>query len=126
MSCLSCYGVFDLLCVESKKNNSRLKQVFSYLSHFAKKISDEKDFSYPVDHDPFLMTFLRPCKFYAKSAFEKMQKYFKFKLKNKKYCDGLSVDSTRIVFEDNIVKYLPLRDIEGRRILYLDCGSKLN
>jgi hypothetical protein len=71
------------------------------------------------------MTFLRPSKFYAQSAFEKMQRYFKFKLKHKKYCDNLSVESSRIVFEDNIVKFLPLRDVDGRRILYLDCGSKL-
>lgn len=70
------------------------------------------------------MTFLRPSKFYAQSAFDRMQKYFKFKLKHKKHCEDLTVESTRVVFEDDLVKYLPLRDVEGRRILHLDCGSE--
>lgn len=92
---------------------------------FCLSFADEKDLSYPAEYDPFLMTFLRPAKFYTKGAFERLQKYFKFKLKYKKYCEDLTVESARIVFEDQLVKYLPLRDVEGRRILYLSCGSKL-
>lgn len=106
---------------KSKTNYLTKFKPTQYLS-----FTDEKDLSYPADHDPFLMTFLRPAKFYPKGALERMQKYFKFKLKYKKYCDDLTVESARIVFEDELVKYLPLRDVEGRRILYLSCGSKLN
>lgn len=70
------------------------------------------------------MTFLRPCKFYPKSAFEKLQKYFKFRLKHKKICENITVDSVAAVFEDDLVKYMPLRDKDGRRILYVHAGSK--
>lgn len=83
---------------------------------------DEKDFTYPL-HDNFLLTFLRPSKFYAKSAFERIQKFFKFKLKHKKACEMLTVDSVQVCFEDGLMKYLPLRDPEGRRIMYLHCGK---
>lgn len=86
-------------------------------------LSDEKDLTFPGEADVFLMTFLRPCKFYSQSAFEKLQKYFKFKLKHKKICENITVDSVRVVFEDDLIKYLPLRDLNGRRLLYLNCGS---
>lgn len=86
-------------------------------------LSDEKDLTFPGEADVFLMTFLRPCKFYSQSAFEKLQKYFKFKLKHKKICENITVDSVRVVFEDDLIKYLPLRDLHGRRLLYLNCGS---
>lgn len=80
--------------------------------------------TFPAEADVFLMTFLRPCKFYPKSAFEKLQKYFKFRLKHKKICENITVDSVAAVFEDDLVKYMPLRDKDGRRILYVHAGSK--
>lgn len=70
------------------------------------------------------MTFLRPCKFYAKSGFERMQKYFKFKIKHKKACEHITVENVATVFEDDLIKYFPLRDLDGRRILYLNLGSE--
>lgn len=53
-----------------------------------------------------------------------MQKQYKFKLKHKKVCENITVDSVENVFADDLIKYLPLRDLDGRRILYLNCGSK--
>ena len=84
---------------------------------------DEKDFVFPLE-DLFLITYLRPCKFYPESTLGRMQKYFKFKLKHKKICDDLTPESVRTVFEDGLFKYYPLRDKEGRRILYIHGGSE--
>lgn len=86
--------------------------------------TEEDDLTFPADADEFLITFLRPCKFYPQSAFQKIQKYFKFSQKHKKVCDNITVDSVQNVFDDDLIKYLPLRDLEGRRILYLNCGSE--
>lgn len=83
----------------------------------------ESDFIYPLA-DLFLLTFLRPAKFYVKSAFERLQKFFKFNLKHKKVVGNLTVDSVRAVFEDGLLKYLPLRDPEGKRLMYVHCGRK--
>lgn len=80
--------------------------------------------SFPDEVDLLLMTFLRPCKFYSKSAFEKLQKYLKFRMKHKKLCENITVDSVSKVFEDDLLKYQPVRDQYGRRILYLHCGSE--
>jgi len=55
-----------------------------------------------------------------------MQKFFKFKSKHSKICEDITVDSIRNVLEDDLLKYMPLRDKEGRRILYIHCGSKFN
>lgn len=85
---------------------------------------DEKDLTFPAEADVFLLTFLRPCKFYSKSAFDRMQNYFKFKIKHKKACENITVESVATVFEDDLIKYFPLRDMEGRRILYLNLGSE--
>lgn len=74
--------------------------------------------------DPFLITYLRPCKFYPKSTLERMQKYFQFKTKHKKICDNLTPESVKTVFEDGLLKYYPLRDKDGRRILCIHGGSK--
>lgn len=53
-----------------------------------------------------------------------MKKYYKFKIKHKKSCENISVESVRHVFEEDIIKFLPLRDKHGSRIVYIACGSK--
>ena len=87
-------------------------------------ISAEKNFVHATE-DFFLLPYLRPCKFYAKSAFERMQAIFKFKIKYKKYNDNLTVESVRNIIEDGIFKYTPLCDKYGRRIVLVQCGSEL-
>ncbi|CAG9801433.1 unnamed protein product [Chironomus riparius] len=88
-------------------------------------VQNEKNFVHPME-DSFLETYLRPCKYYAASAHQKMQKFFKFKEKHKKICENITVDSIRNVLEDDLLKYLPLRDKEGRRILYIHSGKNWN
>jgi hypothetical protein len=76
---------------------------------------DDNDLTFPTESDIFLLTFLRPCKFYPESAFKKMQKYFQFREKHRKICENITVESVQNVFEDDLIKYLPVRDLEGRR-----------
>lgn len=87
-------------------------------------MSDEKNLVHPTD-DFFLYPYLRPCKFYVQSAFKKIQKDFKFKSKHKEIFENITVESVRNVFEDGIFKYSPLCDKEGRRLLFVQCGSEL-
>lgn len=78
---------------------------------------------YPTE-DFFLLPFLRPCKFYATSAFKKLCKDLKLRSKHKEMFENLTVDSVQNVFEDGVFKYTPLRDKHGRRILFVQCGSE--
>ena len=106
------------------ESNRFLNFKFNFETDFFSLISlEEKDFVFPIE-DPFLITYLRPCKFYPQSTLERMQKYFKFKAKHKKICENLTPDSVRNVFEDGLFKYYPLRDKEGRRILCIHGGSE--
>lgn len=75
-------------------------------------------------NDTFLIPYLRPCKFYPESAFERMQKYFKFKVRHKKICENLTPDAVSSVFDEGLLKYFPLRDKEGRRVVLVHFGSK--
>jgi len=73
--------------------------------------------------DEFLIMFLRPCKFYPKSAFDRMKKFYKLKAKHPKLFDDLWPSSCRHVYEENIIKLLPLRDRSGARVLLMEVGK---
>ncbi|XP_070501695.1 retinaldehyde-binding protein 1-like [Chironomus tepperi] len=92
------------------------------LKELRELIEGEKNFVHATD-DFFLLSYLRPCKFYAKSALERMQTYYSFKLKYKKYIDNITVESVRNIIEDGIFKYSPLCDKNGRRIVFIQCGK---
>ena len=94
------------------------------LIELRKLLQTENNFTFPTEEDFFLLTFLRPCKYYAGSAFHKIQKYYKFRLKYRDICDDLSVESVQNVFQQDMMKYLPMRDQNGCRIMYFQCGSK--
>ncbi|XP_070501694.1 alpha-tocopherol transfer protein-like [Chironomus tepperi] len=95
------------------------------LKELRELINSEKNLVYPTD-DFFLYPYLRPCKFYAKSAFKKLQKDLKFKAKHSEIFDNITVESVRNVFEDGIFKYTPLCDKDGQRILFVQCGKNWN
>ncbi|XP_070501699.1 retinaldehyde-binding protein 1-like [Chironomus tepperi] len=93
------------------------------LKELRELIKSEKNLAFPTD-DFFLETYLRPCKFYAKSAFEKIQTESKFKLKYEKFYENIDVEATRPIFEDGVFRLTPLTDKEGRRNLIVHCGDK--
>jgi len=74
--------------------------------------------------DEFLIAFLRPCKYYPKSAFERMKKYYKLKQKHPNLFEDLFPNSVRHVYEQDILTLLPLRDQKGCRILLMEVGKK--
>jgi len=76
------------------------------------------------DDDDFLLIFLRPCKFYAKSAHELMQRVAKFKNDYKDLLDGLLPEQEKNCFiNHNVVNVLKERDHLGRRVLLVNIGK---
>lgn len=118
--------VTDDVSVAKAKNELREtpEVVAAALAELRRLLEAEKNFTFPTEEDFFLLTFLRPCKYYAGSAFHKIQKYYKFRLKYREVCDDLSVESVQNVFHQDMMKYLPMRDQNGCRIMYFQCGSK--
>ncbi|XP_045458794.1 alpha-tocopherol transfer protein-like [Melitaea cinxia] len=80
----------------------------------------------PLDEDEFLLKFLRPAKFYAKSAFERIQAYYKFRLSHQDYCQDLFPSNVRVAFDHSIISILSPRDENGRRIMFVESGEKWN
>lgn len=80
----------------------------------------------PIDNHVFNIKFLRPSKFYADSTFDRIKKYYKFKLKYKKVCDNLVPSSIKHVYEQEIISFLPQRDQDRRRILLVEVGSEFH
>lgn len=97
------------------------------LQQLIKLIENEEDLAIPVDHELFLLSYLRACKFYPESAFERMKTMYKFRAKYPKYTSNLVPDEAhRNVFEQRMLTVLPSRDQHGRRIMLAEVGSKWN
>lgn len=78
---------------------------------------------YETDDD-FLKIFLRPTKYFPKSAYELMKKIAEYRFKYKDLFANLMPADERVTFcEHNIVNILKDRDQLGRRILVINAGK---
>lgn len=76
------------------------------------------------DDDETLITFLRPCKFYPKSALDLMKRVSDFKKKNKDVVGNLMPEDEKDAFTNyNVVNVLTNRDHKGRRVLLVNVGG---
>lgn len=73
--------------------------------------------------DAYLLQLLRPCHFYAQSAYDKLLRYFKLKAKYEKGFEDVLPATVRHAFEQGVIRLLPRRDQHGVRMLVVDCGS---
>ncbi|KAF5274942.1 hypothetical protein FQR65_LT04283 [Abscondita terminalis] len=87
-------------------------------------LKNDPSLNFSTDDD-FLMIFLRPCKFYAKSAYELMKRIADFKEKNKALVGNLMPQDVHETFVNNdVVNVLKGRDHKGRRVLIQHSGSR--
>lgn len=70
------------------------------------------------------MIFLRPCKFYAKSALELMRRVADFKVKNAALLKDLMPSDEKVaMMEHNVVNVLNTKDHKNRRVLLVNVGK---
>ncbi|EFN77311.1 alpha-tocopherol transfer protein-like isoform X2 [Harpegnathos saltator] len=84
----------------------------------------ETDLKCPYENEPWLIRFLRPCKYYPESARDLIKQYYSFKLKHANIYSGLKPSKECNIFEQNILTVKPNRDQHGRRILIIELGKK--
>lgn len=96
------------------------------LKELRELLEGEENLRVPLERDEFLMKFLRPCKFYSKSAFEKIKAYYQFKRTYKTYCDNLIPSEVRLAVENAVISILAPRDQHGRRIMLIESGERWN
>lgn len=91
--------------------------------NFSFSSSDDKTLYFRTD-EVFLLIFLRPCKFYAKSAYELMKRIAEFKDKNAALLSNLMPSDEKIaMLEHNVVNVIKGRDHKNRRMLVVSCGK---
>ncbi|XP_058453640.1 retinaldehyde-binding protein 1-like [Malaya genurostris] len=93
------------------------------LGELRELLKDDKDLNIPVNDDAFLIRFLRPRKYYVKSAYELIKGYYKMKAKQDFIVDDISVKAIRVAFEERVIQLFPKRDQFGRRIVYMEIGA---
>jgi len=93
------------------------------LTELRELLKAETTLHVPTD-DEFLTVFLRPCKYYPKSAFERIKTFYKLKQKSPALFDDVLPSNVRHVFELELVKLIPKRDRNGSRILWIEVGKK--
>jgi hypothetical protein len=86
-------------------------------------LKDEPGLTIPINEDEFLLKFLRPCKFYPKSAFEKMKNFYRFRVNHKKICKNLMPEMVEHVCEQDLLHLQPDRDQFGRRLIIINIGK---
>ncbi|XP_011877614.1 PREDICTED: alpha-tocopherol transfer protein-like isoform X2 [Vollenhovia emeryi] len=84
----------------------------------------EKDLKTPLDHEAWLIRFLRPCKYYPESSLTLVKNYYNFKVKHASVYNNLKPSTAKNIFEHNILTVLPNRDQHGRRMLLVELGKK--
>ncbi|XP_014472766.1 PREDICTED: alpha-tocopherol transfer protein-like [Dinoponera quadriceps] len=88
-----------------------------------KLLQEEPNLYFSTDDD-FLIIFLRPCKFYPKSALELMRRVAEFKEKNAALLHNLVPSDEKDAFlNSNVVNVFTHRDHKNRRILLVNCGK---
>ncbi|KAI4501957.1 hypothetical protein M0802_002639 [Mischocyttarus mexicanus] len=78
------------------------------------------------DREEFYIKFLRPCKWYPKSAFHLMQRCYQFRLNYPYVYENLSVKTVMKTICSEIMFPLPVRCIDGSRLFIVYSGSKWN
>ncbi|XP_029679530.1 alpha-tocopherol transfer protein-like isoform X1 [Formica exsecta] len=88
-------------------------------------IAGEPDLKVPNDEE-FYKMFLRPCKYYPKSAFSLMKRYYRFRLNYPHIYADLLPSKEKTAFCANLIYPLPFRAKDGSRILIIEGGKRWN
>lgn len=90
-----------------------------------KLIEGESDLIVP-DEEDFYKSFLRPCKYYPKSAFSLMKRFYRFRQNHPHIFINLLPSKEKIAICANLVYPLPFRSKDGSRIVVIEGGKRWN
>jgi len=114
----------ELLDVAEKELRETPENIAKGLAELRELLKNDDSIYFKTDDDKVLIMYLRPCKFYAKSAYELMKRISAFREKYKALLDNLLPEDEKTAFtEYKIVNVLKDRDAKGRRVLVVNCGS---
>ncbi|XP_076167085.1 retinaldehyde-binding protein 1 [Ptiloglossa arizonensis] len=110
----------DVALKELRETDENVEEALIALRKY---LEEDTSIYFKTDKD-FLLIFLRPCKFYAKSAYDLMKRVAEFKEKNASLFDNLMpADEKSALLDNNVVNVIKGRDHKGRRVLQVNCGK---
>ncbi|XP_012289206.1 alpha-tocopherol transfer protein-like [Orussus abietinus] len=86
-------------------------------------LKGEPDLYLPTEEE-YLKKFLRPCKWYPKSAMEMIKRFYRYRLSHPRICNNLVPSMNREIFVSGILTPMPLRLEDGCRLLLIESGRK--
>ncbi|KAL0121346.1 hypothetical protein PUN28_006699 [Cardiocondyla obscurior] len=93
------------------------------LKELKKLLAGEPDLIIP-DIDDFYITFLRPCKWYARSAFSLIKRYYRFRQNYPNIYKDLLLTKEKTAICAGLIYPLPLRTEDGCRVLIVEGGKR--
>ncbi|XP_058795631.1 alpha-tocopherol transfer protein-like [Phymastichus coffea] len=88
-------------------------------------LAEEENLFVPLE-EWFLQRFLRPCKWYPKSAFKLIKRYYEYKLNHPEFYDNLVPSNEREIYKSSILTPLPRRCADGARVVVIEAGQQWN
>ncbi|XP_014219785.1 alpha-tocopherol transfer protein-like [Copidosoma floridanum] len=113
----------DFLDRAAKELRETPENVEPALQMLRELIEAEPNFYVPTSRE-FLQRFLRPCKWYPKSAFELMKRFYKFRQSHPRYCANLTPSNERAVLMSGLLLPIPRRTADGVRVFLVEGGKK--
>ncbi|XP_014237732.1 alpha-tocopherol transfer protein-like [Trichogramma pretiosum] len=93
------------------------------ISELRAMLDEEEDFYLPVD-DEFLKRFLRPCKWYPKSAFKLIKRFYRYRQNHPEFYANLLPSNERELLLSGCLTPVPRRSQDGVRMLVIEAGRK--
>lgn len=112
-----------VMAIAKKELRETEENVAMGLAKLKELLAANKELHFKTDDD-FLLIFLRPCKYFAESAYDLMKRIADFKEKNASLLNNLLPEHEKSSFLDyNVVNVLKGRDHKGRRVLLVNVGK---
>ncbi|XP_020286468.1 alpha-tocopherol transfer protein-like [Pseudomyrmex gracilis] len=99
------------------------ENVAESLKELRKLLAEESDLILP-DDDSYYIMFLRCCKWYPKSAFSRMKRYFHFQQQYPHIYKDLLPSTAKLALCHGLLYALPFRTNDGCRILVAEAGKR--
>ncbi|XP_018363926.1 PREDICTED: alpha-tocopherol transfer protein-like [Trachymyrmex cornetzi] len=116
--------VDELFIQKAKKDLRETPEIVAQgFKELRELLAGEPDLHVP-DIDDFYITFLRPCKWYAKSAFSLIKRYYRFRLNYPHIYTDLLITKQKNALCAGLIYPLPIRNQEGSRVLIVEAGKR--
>lgn len=123
---LELFEMDELFIQKAKEELRETPEIIAESCAELKKLIEGESNLITPDNEDFYQIFLRPCKYYPKSAFSLMKRYYRFRQNYPHIFVHLLPSKEKIAICSNLIYPLPFRAKDGTRILVVEGGKRWN